>query len=123
MLKTIKHLVTIVPLLAVLIGGCSTSTPYGVTGSCEKIRADATTTYTGDAKECSCEADIAVYDYKKQMDNKQGIDIYYSQDNEMHAKSCQSAIAVADKAIKVNLVPQSGDHVYGLHYPMSKYTY
>ena len=106
-----------------MVIGCSTSSPYGVTGSCEKTRTDATTTYTGDAKECSCEADIAVYDYKRQMDNTQGIDIYYSQENEMHAKSCKNAIAAQDKSIKVNLVPQGGDHVYGLHYPMSSYTY
>lgn len=83
---------------------------------------DATTTYTGNASECTCEAQSILNDYSNQINTK-AIDIRYSSDNEMHAKSCQNAILAKDKGMKINMIQDSGDHIYGYHIEMSKYTW
>lgn len=114
-----SKLLLILPALFIL--GCSSTPVLGE--KCEQARSDNTVAYTGNANECTCEAKMVINDYKNQLNNVQGIEIDYSSENEMHAKSCMKAINEQEKGINVNIVSQSGDHIYGYHYPMSKYTW
>ena len=84
---------------------------------------DSTTTYTGNKDECACEAQAVIDYYKSQINMRGIIDINYSQDNAMHAQSCQKAILAKDHGFTINMVSESGMYVYGYHYPMSNFVW
>ncbi len=107
------------PILFIL--GCA-STSDKQTNSCE-LTANRPTVFTGNASECTCEAQGVMYSYGNRVNTKGIIEINYSSDNEMHAQSCQKAILSLNKGIKVNLMPQNGSNIYGYNFPMSSYVW
>ena len=113
-----KLLAIILPIT--ILYGCA-STPE-VKKECPR-NLDTTTTYTGDADQCSCEADTILDAYSNQINTTGIIQISYSEDNAMHAQSCQKAINAKDKSIKLEMKSEDGKYIYGYHYPQSKYTY